>query len=1003
MNECRFPAKTMNSERDDNIQTVVELDEVSSAILSALTAQVAILNGKGEVIAFNDQWKKAGQALENNWSHPYLEESILKSLQTPLTEGNDFALRLLLGIKEVLNNDRVSFDTKIMNHTSKHENWYRVAVKSLGDNQGAVLIYEDISEQVRKTNYLRETREKFEKHFNNTLYGILISDENHVVIDANNVACNIIGLPRNEVIYADIRDFLGSEIELDVSKIQKMINHSGSHVGETKIKTSSQTHLPVELNVSLLRNTGGKHITSWAFKDISAQKEAEKALKFSEQQYKLQFNNTLVGTIIGKPTGEIMAVNPAACNMLGYTQEELIGKHRDIIFDSHAPDNAKALQERRKTGLFSGELKFIHKNGHNIPVELSSVIYDGENGEERTIVSIKDISSRKVIQKQLLQEKDFTELAISSMPTAFFVFSIEGEMIRWNSILEQELGYSADELARTNVMDLVHPEDQHYLRDILEGELKGEKVSIEARCLTKQGKTLHYLIRGTSFQQNGKYYIVGGGLNRNDFKEAEVERRRNSELLNQLFFNSPIGIVLVDAEGNVRNANRSFEHIFGYKNHEITGKSINELIVPDHMGNEGEKFSKKSLTGDTFQTETIRIKKDGSEVPVLVGGVPVQFEGEVIAIYGMYVDISERKKLENRIVELLESEQTARLHLEDMFDEAPSAIALMEGPEHTYTYANETYRELVEKKSLVGKPNNEILPELSDQGFSEILDSCYASGKSYHFNEQKIYFNNSRTGHTVTRYLNFVFKPLHNDQNEIYGVLLEAIDVTEQVQARNTIERSLEEKSILLGEVHHRVKNNLAIISGLLELELLSNTDEEAKKLLGSTQSRITSIAKIHELLYQNESLSHVNFKDYIHKVFDLRSKHSGQIFEGFDLQDVILNVNQAIPAGILINELMSCINDINLNYYDGSSGGLQLFLEENDNIIRIEVLETGKNIFKHYHIDNGSKHALRGELIDVLLRQIHGNMTISEDEGHLIISFTKREVKGPHSALNNS
>lgn len=127
------------------------------------------------------------------------------------------------------------------------------------------------------------------------------------------------------------------------------------------------------------------------------------------------------------------------------------------------------------------------------------------------------------------------------------------------------------------------------------------------------------------------------------------------------------------------------------------------------------------------------------------------------------------------------------------------------------------------------------------------------------------------------------------------------------------IERSLAEKETLLNEVHHRVKNNLAIISGLLELEIMGIENPQLSKHLSSTQSRIKSIAKIHELLYKNESLSHVNFDKYLESMMDSNNMTSGNphtIISEFALQQVVLNINQAIPAGILLNEIIDCLND---------------------------------------------------------------------------------------------
>jgi PAS domain S-box-containing protein len=550
-------------------------------------------------------------------------------------------------------------------------------------------------------------------------------------------------------------------------------------------------------------------------------------------------------------------------------------------------------------------------------------------------------------------------------------------------------------------LELVYPDDRHILENILSKDLVGNRVSVEARCLTKSGEPVHYLLSGTSFTQNGETFIVGGGLNRNDIKEIEHEKNRNTELLNQLFFNSPIGIALVNTDGTVKTINNSFEKIFGYSELEIEGKDLNKTIVPEYMDEQGEAFSHLSFIGDSFQSEATRLRKNGEEVPVLIGGVPVEIDGEVIAIYGMYVDISERKQLENRIVDLLETEKKARLHMEDMFEEAPSAIAMLEGSDHTYTFVNETYKKLVGKSELTGSTVKEAIPELAGQGLIQLLDDCYSEGKPFFFYEKEVYFN--KDSEKNVHYLNFVYKPLRDEDGDVYGIFVQAIDVTEQVQARNIIEKSLAEKNTLLGEVHHRVKNNLAIISGLLELDLMGSENKDVIKHLTSTQSRITSIAKIHELLYQNESLSHVNFKNYMESMLVNQDTEASRIFDAFELENVTLNVNQAIPAGMLLNEIISCLSEINSRIYGGGPCRFTFSMDQNQNCVTIQLKEGDRNILKHFNTGDESENKLRYELIEVLLRQIEGQMKIQNDvEDILTISFAKREVKGPHSAINN-
>lgn len=1124
---------------NSSTHTQFESDSLTASILNSLHAHIAILDEQGYVAAYNDEWKLYRENNEQHWSHPSLNTSILESLQPALSEGNDFALRLLLGVKEVLNEEKTNFITQY--HPESDENSaFKVMVNAMGAEGGAVLIYEDISTQVQQHRYLRETQEKFKQHFENSLYGILVTDENHTIIEANNIACNLIESPIDNVLSSNLSQYL--PVVSSIPELQKKINRDGSFLGEFELTTASGNTKPIELNVTLFRNDLGKVVASWAFEDISQKKHTRQALKVSEKQYQLQFNNTLEGTLIGEPDGTILAANPAVCKLLGYKEHELIGTHRDKIFKLDHPINKEALQKRNKKEIFTGEVLFSHKNGHHVPVEINSVIYDGEDGSKKSITSLRDISSQRAMKQQLLEEKDFTDSAVSSLPNAFFVFDLDGKLIRWNSMLEQDLGYTHAEVAQMNVLEFIHPKDLELVKNALNGDFLGQKISLEARCIAKDGHTVHYLLTGNTFEQNGEHYIVGGGLNRNDVveikhekqlldkklqrtqvfnelaveganiglweldlitgktyvnkrwyqmlgyteeeveytrdfflslvhpddadipdkeykryieegdqyevefrmrakdgsykwilaaakctgfdkegnpvrlsgshlditarKTADLENKKNQTLLNQLFENSPIGIVRIATDGRIQKINSGFKEIFGYTEDEIVGKDLNSTITPPEMLEHSEQLAQLIFDGKSYQTETLRTNKFGQKIPVLLSGIPVMVDGEAIAIYGMYVDISERKALENKIIGLLEVEKKARAQMESLFEESPSAIALLEGEDHKFTYVNDKHKAMVGERDLVGRTVCEALPELAEQGFTELLDNCYKNDEACYYSEKEIYFQNTSDDSKKIHYLNFVYKPIHDENDTVYGIFVEAIDVTEQVEARKIIEKSLVEKETLLSEVHHRVKNNLAIVSGLLELEILDNTDHEISKHLHTTQSRISTIAKIHELLYQNESLSHVNFKQYILNVIKdgtlCPKQCSYHLKTELDLNELNLNVNQAIPLGMLLNEILDYTDHLKTAYNDQGDCLLSLKLvNSNDGFATLEIQDKSGKLLQYYNDESVPNTALRKELISVLTTQIDGEIILhSEPVATLKIRFEKKELMGPHSAL---
>ena len=145
------------------------------------------------------------------------------------------------------------------------------------------------------------------------------------------------------------------------------------------------------------------------------------------------------------------------------------------------------------------------------------------------------------------------------------------------------------------------------------------------------------------------------------------------------------------------------------------------------------------------------------------------------------------------------------------------------------------------------------------------------------------------------------------DKSIVFGV---GNDITERKKGENEILKSLKEKELLLREIHHRVKNNLQIVSTLLSLQSSQSNKIDVNDLYKESQNRIQSIALIHENLYQSEDLAHINFEVYVKgllsDLFDSYGVDSSRIKLNLDIENVTLGIETAIPCGLIINELVS-------------------------------------------------------------------------------------------------
>jgi two-component sensor histidine kinase len=202
-------------------------------------------------------------------------------------------------------------------------------------------------------------------------------------------------------------------------------------------------------------------------------------------------------------------------------------------------------------------------------------------------------------------------------------------------------------------------------------------------------------------------------------------------------------------------------------------------------------------------------------------------------------------------------------------------------------------------------------------------------------------------------------------------------DVSEQVAYEEKIEQSLKEKSTLLAEVHHRVKNNLAVISGLLEMQTFNTEDKQVARKLKESQSRIQSIATVHEKLYQSESFSDITLDSYIQDLVSYISNTFGNentnVHFEKDIDPISLTVSQAIPCGLLLNELIT--NTYKHAFPEQNEGTIAISMHQKRNTAHLTVEDDGVGLPPDFDIEQSS--SLGMTLISTLVQQLGGSLSI--------------------------
>jgi len=232
-----------------------------------------------------------------------------------------------------------------------------------------------------------------------------------------------------------------------------------------------------------------------------------------------------------------------------------------------------------------------------------------------------------------------------------------------------------------------------------------------------------------------------------------------------------------------------------------------------------------------------------------------------------------------------------------------------------------------------------------------------------------------------------------DDEGNISGLLAVSRDITERVKMEEEIQQSLEEKEMLLKEIHHRVKNNLMIIASLLNLQSRYIKDKEALGIFKESQNRANSMALIHEKLYRSTDLKRINFGEYIrtlaNDLFRTYTDSSGRINLNIDVEDVMMDINTSIPLGLMLNELIS--NALKHGFPEGMEGDINIYFNSRDDQYQLKVGDTGISFPED--VDYRNTDSLGLQLVNNLTKQIDGQIELDTSQG-TEFTITFKEVK---------
>ena len=588
------------------------------------------------------------------------------------------------------------------------------------------------------------------------------------------------------------------------------------------------------------------------------------------------------------------------------------------------------------------------------------------------------------------------------------------------------LGYSREELLSL-ALSAIHPNEMPKLMAFAQSVNEyGSGWTDELTCMTKAGEVLPAEISASMVDIQGSPCMIAIVRDISERKRAALALRESEERYRYIYDNMPVMMDSVDRDGRLQNVNAHWLELLGYDLDEVIGRKPTDFLTPNSQRYMSEVAHPKLLeTGFVEDVEMQMVKKDGGVIEALLTGV-VQRDraGEIIGAFCFILDVTARKQAEeaeqrwteeSTVLAEIGRTVSASLDINEVYENLGGEIRKLvpfdrfglslvdsESGEASPIWVlgtdvpgRHTGDAVPLTGSLVGevvRTKSPILLEVQtaadvEHKFPQLISSYNVGLRSFmavplHVSDGVIgvlQIRSKKQGIYTQRHLNL----LERVGSQIAGAIANSRLYAQQKDSEARITRSLNEKEVLLKEVHHRVKNNLQVISSLLNLQSRNIDDGRARDILKESRNRVRAMALIHEQLYQSEDLMRIPFGRHIRKLtsdlYQTYQVDSGHVTLDITAGDILLGIDMAIPCGLIINELVS--NSLKHAFPAGVPGEILIALEvDQERNFALTVSDNGVGIPDGLDLRNAE--SLGMQLVSSLADQLGATVEIDGSRG---------------------
>ena len=826
----------------------------------------------------------------------------------------------------------------------------------------------EIIERKRIEEELRKSEEKYRTIFESFHDVYYQTDKERLVTIISPSVRDRAGWDPEEIIGHPVTEFFLNPDDSDVM-LQRLLESGAVNDYELKLKAKDGKVVETSASSQIMIGKDGQPIgVEGVLRDITERKRAEEALRESEEKYRDLVENLTEVVYALDLNGKVQYISPAIKSLMGYTPKEMEGRAFAGLI--HKKDLPQAM-ERFKVLLSghttipreyrikskSGEIRWIHTS--NRPV------FKGDR-----VVGVQGVLSDITERKKTEETMQFMQFSIDRTADAAFWMGKDARFIYVNDAACLSLGYSRKELLNMSVHDI----DPDFPAEVWPEHWKDVKkrgsFALESHHRTKDGRVFPVEVTVNYLKFGGKEYNCAFVKDITERKKAEEALRENEEKYRAIFESINDVYFRTDSDGRVTLISPSVRIQAGWDPEEIVGKQVADFYLnPDDHKKTMEKLNESGVVNDY---ELKLLAKDGSVIETSASSNLVfDKNGKSVGLEGVLRNITERKRAE---VEL----QAREAYLDHLIEGAQEAIVMADND-------GKARRINKEFTKLFGYTHEEVEGHVIDELI--VPEDLKTSAKSFTKNVargKRVAFEALRRSKDKTLIdVSVLASPIVISGKQVgtYGIYR---DITERKRTEEQIKTSLKEKEILLQEIHHRVKNNMQIISSLLNLQSRHIKDKQSLELFKSSQNRVKSMALIHERLYQSKDFNKVDVADYVrgltNHLFITFGVNKDIISLKVNIKNIFLNVDTAIPCGLIINEIVS--NSLKHAFPDGKKGEIKISVHPlNKNEVELVVSDNGVGMPEEMDLKSTSSLGLN--LVSMLVKdQLHGEIKLDKKGG---------------------